>query len=157
MTLSREALRLHAVGGRLRRRPDADHREVPAGRSSAPIETNGDGAVNVYSRVQMFLFKARQAARAELDEQLKQHGVSIADMRAYLASKRWRGSSLFYPRHGTVGSTAANLVQHIAADVKKKAGGKILDLGKRLLRRTSAAEGTASGELSGDRSVAAAV
>src|SRR5262249_39583583 len=32
-----------------------------------PIETSGDGAVNVYSRVQMMLFKARAAARAELE------------------------------------------------------------------------------------------
>ena len=33
-----------------------------------PIETNGDGAVNVYSRVQMMLFKARLAARGRVPE-----------------------------------------------------------------------------------------
>jgi predicted nucleotide-binding protein (sugar kinase/HSP70/actin superfamily) len=32
-----------------------------------PIETNGDGAVNVYSRVQMQLFKAKQLAQKEVD------------------------------------------------------------------------------------------
>ena len=31
-----------------------------------PIETSGDGAVNVYSRVQMMLFKARLAAWSKL-------------------------------------------------------------------------------------------
>ena len=38
--------------------------KLPAGHL-LPIETNGDGAVNVYSRVQMMLFKARLAAKAE--------------------------------------------------------------------------------------------
>ncbi|OIJ13734.1 2-hydroxyglutaryl-CoA dehydratase [Anaerobacillus alkalilacustris] len=33
-----------------------------------PIETTGDGAVNVYSRVQMMLFKAKQEAKKEYDE-----------------------------------------------------------------------------------------
>lgn len=35
-----------------------------------PIETTGDGAVNVYSRVQMMLFKAKQAANKEYEEAL---------------------------------------------------------------------------------------
>ncbi|WKB36060.1 2-hydroxyglutaryl-CoA dehydratase [Terrilactibacillus sp. S3-3] len=35
-----------------------------------PIETTGDGAINVYSRIQMMLFKARQAAQKEFDEAL---------------------------------------------------------------------------------------
>lgn len=35
-----------------------------------PIETTGDGAVNVYSRVQMMLFKAKQAAQKEYEEAL---------------------------------------------------------------------------------------
>ena len=30
-----------------------------------PIETTGDGAVNVYGRIQMMLFKARQKAKSE--------------------------------------------------------------------------------------------
>jgi predicted nucleotide-binding protein (sugar kinase/HSP70/actin superfamily) len=82
-----------------------------------PIETNGDGAVNVYSRVQMMLFKARLAARAEYDATLKEAGVTIDQLRGYLKSKWWRGSALFYPKHGTVASQAANLVQQVARDV----------------------------------------
>ncbi|MCD8500513.1 MAG: hypothetical protein LRY71_01050 [Bacillaceae bacterium] len=33
-----------------------------------PIETTGDGAVNVYSRIQMMLFKAREVAKKEYDD-----------------------------------------------------------------------------------------
>ena len=40
-----------------------------------PIETTGDGAINVYSRVQMMLFKAKQAAKKELDEALAKTGL----------------------------------------------------------------------------------
>ena len=101
------------------------------------IETNGDGAVNVYSRVQMMLFKARLAARAEFEKELKAHAVTVDDLRTYLKTKRWRGSSLFYPRHGTVASTAANLLQHVVADVKKGRTGKMLDFTKRVLQRRS--------------------
>ena len=36
-----------------------------------PIETNGDGAVNVYSRVQMQLFKAKQSAEKEFTTTLE--------------------------------------------------------------------------------------
>lgn len=47
-----------------------------------PIETNGDGAVNVYSRVQMQLFKARQAAEKEVRDTLAQMGWTSADFTA---------------------------------------------------------------------------
>jgi hypothetical protein len=102
------------------------------------IETNGDGAVNVYSRVQMMLFKARLAAKAEYKAVLDEAGLTVEDVRAYLANKRWRGSSLFYPRHGTVASQAANLVQHVADDIKKTRTAKIIDFTKRVLSRRSA-------------------
>ncbi|MES1167231.1 MAG: hypothetical protein ABUL68_04445, partial [Pseudomonadota bacterium] len=103
----------------------------------------------------MMLFKARLAARAEYEEQLKKSGVSIDEMRAYLKTKLWRGSSLFYPRHGTVATAAANMVQHVIGDLKKNRTGKILDLTKRFLgRRTGAGATTASSDR---ESVAAAI
>ena len=49
-----------------------------------PIETNGDGAVNVYSRVQMQLFKAKQLAQKEVDKALADVGMTIDEVRAYL-------------------------------------------------------------------------
>ncbi len=84
-----------------------------------PIETNGDGAVNVYSRVQMMLFKARMAAKTELETRLAENGLSIEEVKAYLKAKTWRGSSLFYPRHEKSASMAASLVEHVAKDLKK--------------------------------------
>ncbi len=98
------------------------------------IETNGDGAVNVYSRVQMMLFKARLAAKAEFAEQLKQTGVTVPELRQYLSSKRWRGSALYYPKHGSVAGMAANLVQHVVGDLKKTRTGKLLAFAGKLVR-----------------------
>ncbi len=103
-----------------------------------PIETSGDGAVNVYSRVQMLLFKARLAAQAEYQAELEKNGLTVAELRAYLQDKNWRGSSLFYPRHGSVASMAANLVQHVVDDVKKTRTAKVIDFTKRLLQRGAA-------------------
>ena len=94
--------------------------------------------MNVYSRVQMMLFKARLAAKAEYKAVLEETGLTVEEMRAYLAKKRWRGSSLFYPRHGTVASMAANLAQHVADDIKKTRTAKIIDFTKRVLARRSA-------------------
>jgi predicted nucleotide-binding protein (sugar kinase/HSP70/actin superfamily) len=97
------------------------------------IETNGDGAVNVYSRVQMMLFKARLAAKEEYRKTLEELGTTPEELREYLKKKNWRGSALFYPRHGSVASTAANLAQHVVEDMKKSRTAKILAFGKKLV------------------------
>ncbi len=76
------------------------------------IETTGDGAVNVQSRVQMMLFKARKAAEAEFQEALEECGMTREQLRSALAGRRWR-RSLWYPRHRVAG-TAANTVYEIA-------------------------------------------
>lgn len=73
-----------------------------------PIETTGDGAVNVYSRVQMMLFKARQKARAELDAALEESGLDEQTYRDRLrGSRRW-SHPFWRPRHKVAG-IAANL------------------------------------------------
>lgn len=74
-----------------------------------PIETTGDGAVNVQSRVQMVLFKARQKAKAEYEEALRETGLSEEEFkRRVTGSRRW-GSGFYRPRHRVAGG-AANLV-----------------------------------------------
>jgi hypothetical protein len=79
-----------------------------------PIETNGDGAVNVYSRVQMQLFKAKQHAQREVDEALKASGMTIEEVRAWLAKHpRINGPFFKAPHH--VGSTTADLIYEVAA------------------------------------------
>ena len=76
------------------------------------IETTGDGAVNVQSRVLMSLFKARQKAQQEYDALRQASGRSQSDLEA-LTHRRGFGQSLFYPAH-TVAGTASN--QLIAID-----------------------------------------
>src|SRR5437016_7167349 len=60
------------------------------------IETSGDGAVNVYSRVQMMLFKARKAAQDELARALADAGLSAEEFKARLSSKAKMQSPLWY-------------------------------------------------------------
>ncbi|WP_029192891.1 2-hydroxyglutaryl-CoA dehydratase [Paenibacillus harenae] len=70
-----------------------------------PIETTGDGAINVYSRVQMMLFKAKQAAQKEFDEALTRKG--------YAGEPLPSGSTANNPLHASrhfVACTAANAV-----------------------------------------------
>lgn len=78
-----------------------------------PIETTGDGAVNVYSRVQMMLFKARIKAREELDQALEESGMDAATFQERLQGSRRFRSPLWAPRH-TVAGTAANFVYEVA-------------------------------------------
>ncbi len=99
-----------------------------------PIETSGDGAVNVYSRVQMMLFKARLSAKAEYEQTLKEAGVTASEVREYLSKKWWKGSSLYYPKHGTVAAEASNLVQALAPEITKTRTARILDFGKHVVK-----------------------
>jgi len=79
-----------------------------------PIETNGDGAVNVYSRVQMQLFKAKQQAQKEVDKALADVGMTIEEVRAYL-DKHPSMMSPFHRSPHKAGCTAADLVYEVGA------------------------------------------
>jgi predicted nucleotide-binding protein (sugar kinase/HSP70/actin superfamily) len=83
-----------------------------------PIETNGDGAVNVYSRVQMQLFKAKQLAQKEVDKALADVGMTIEEVRAYLA-KHPSLAHAFHRAPHMAGCTAADLVYEVGARRKK--------------------------------------
>lgn len=74
------------------------------------IETTGDGEVNVQSRIQMDLFKARKRAEAEYRSAVARTGLTEAALESRLQSKR-RG--LHYPPH-IVAGTAANQVLELA-------------------------------------------
>src|SRR5262245_51198643 len=82
-----------------------------------PIETNGDGAVNVYSRVQMQLFKAKQIAQREVDKALADVGMTIEEVRAYLA-KHPQLASPFHRAPHRAGCTAADLIYDVGARAK---------------------------------------
>jgi predicted nucleotide-binding protein (sugar kinase/HSP70/actin superfamily) len=72
------------------------------------IETTGDGAVNVQSRVLMYLFKAKQKAQQEYDALRQASGRSQEDLEA-IARKRGYAAPLFYPSHKVAG-TASNVL-----------------------------------------------
>jgi len=82
-----------------------------------PVETSGDGAVNFYSRVQMFLFKARQRALSELEEVMAQQGVTEAELRAFLEANPRYAAPLHRSPH-VHASRAADLVEEIAPLVR---------------------------------------
>jgi predicted nucleotide-binding protein (sugar kinase/HSP70/actin superfamily) len=81
------------------------------------VETSGDGAVNFYSRVQMFLFKARQRAQAEYRAALEEHGVTEDQVREVVRSSRY-GHPFYKAPHIACG-TGADLVHQVAPLVGK--------------------------------------
>jgi len=82
------------------------------------VETSGDGATNFYSRVQMYTFKARQVAEAELQKTLDDCGVTAEQVRAFLAANPRFNSPLHKPPHVHAG-TAADLVREVAPRITK--------------------------------------
>lgn len=78
-----------------------------------PIETNGDGAVNVYSRVQMQLFKARQAAEKEVQDALQSLGWSAADFQAHVKRQPQLTSGTYCSAHAG-GCAAVDLLHDTA-------------------------------------------
>jgi predicted nucleotide-binding protein (sugar kinase/HSP70/actin superfamily) len=77
------------------------------------IETNGDGAVNVYSRVQMMLFKARLAAKEEYQKTLEAANLDVDGLKRKLQKSWWKRSALYYPKHGSVAAMASNVVEEV--------------------------------------------
>ena len=80
-----------------------------------PIETNGDGAVNVYSRVQMQLFKAKQAAEKELKIELEKNGLTVEQFKNVVQQSPAYTQATYRSAHSS-GCTAVDL----AADVSHK-------------------------------------
>jgi predicted nucleotide-binding protein (sugar kinase/HSP70/actin superfamily) len=83
-----------------------------------PVETSGDGRVNFYSRVQMYLFKAKQAAVAELDRACRENGVTIEQVRAFLEANPRYSRSLHKAPHSYAGN-GADLVAEVAPYITK--------------------------------------
>ncbi|MBS2018551.1 MAG: 2-hydroxyglutaryl-CoA dehydratase [Deltaproteobacteria bacterium] len=83
-----------------------------------PVETSGDGKVNFYSRVQMYLFKAKQAALAEYDRVLAEHGVTKEQIQAFSESSPRFRSPLYKAAHKYSGNSA-DYVAAVAPYIKK--------------------------------------
>ena len=85
------------------------------------VETSGDGATNFYSRVQMYLYKARIAAAEELAATFDKCGVTEEEVRAFLKANPAYASPLHHSPHAGAGS-AANLVYEVAPLIKQSRG-----------------------------------
>lgn len=77
------------------------------------IETTGDGAVNVYSRIQMMLFKAKRAAEKEYEDVLAEKKMKPEQVKEMLAKKVKYQKAIHYSPH-VVAGTAANLLCEMA-------------------------------------------
>jgi len=77
------------------------------------VETSGDGAVNFQSRVQMYLFKARQAAQVEFDKALADTGLTVEKLKSFLAENPRYASPLHKSNHYAA-TTSADLVYEVA-------------------------------------------
>ncbi len=80
--------------------------------------------MNFYSRVQMYLFKAKQAALAELDRACQEHGVTVEQVRAFIEANPRYASSLHKAPHAYAG-TGADLVAEIAPLITKTRGERL--------------------------------
>ena len=84
------------------------------------IETSGDAAVNAQSRMQMQLFKAKQAAHKEFEHALATYGLSEEEFRAWVARHPKVTNALHRSPH-EAGCTAADLVHEVARRMRRRA------------------------------------
>ncbi len=101
------------------------------------VETSGDGAVNFQSRVQMYMFKARQAAQAELEAALADTGLTLERFRQFLNHHPRLGNALHHPVH-VKGTTTADLVYEVAELIDKSPSERALASAKKLAASASA-------------------
>ncbi|MCC6559603.1 MAG: 2-hydroxyglutaryl-CoA dehydratase, partial [Polyangiaceae bacterium] len=89
------------------------------------VETSGDGAANFYSRIQMYMFKARILAEEELARAYEETGVTEAEVRAFLEKNPRYASPLHHAPHRVAGS-AANLVYEVGPLIRRSAAERAL-------------------------------
>lgn len=98
-----------------------------------PVETNGDGAVNFYSRVQMYLFKARLRAGEEYSEALAEYGVTREEVQGFVSGTEY-GTPLYKAPHVAAGS-AADLVHEVGPLIHASRLGRLRIRAERAVRR----------------------
>ncbi|MBK9974209.1 MAG: 2-hydroxyglutaryl-CoA dehydratase [Planctomycetes bacterium] len=82
-----------------------------------PIETSGDGEVNVKSRVQMKLYEAKVRCREEFQRTLDSFGFTVQQFRDYVDKHAEFKDAFLEVPHEEVG-TASNLVHKVAKAMK---------------------------------------
>jgi hypothetical protein len=111
------------------------------------VETSGDGATNFYSRVQMYMFKARLAAEEEYRKTLAANGVTEEQVRDFLAKNPKYASALHKAPHRANGTTA-DLVYEVAPYITKTRAERTMDRARKVVdtaqRAAAAAPGVAA-------------
>lgn len=77
-----------------------------------PIETSGDGAVNIYSRVQMVLHKAKKRAKEEFDQILNDFDTTEEELQKQYQNKASYQKGTHRSKHREI-STASNVALDI--------------------------------------------
>jgi ElaB/YqjD/DUF883 family membrane-anchored ribosome-binding protein len=86
-----------------------------------PIETSGEGEINAHSRVQMALGEAKVKAKQEFARVLEETGLTVEQVRDYVAEHPEMESGLYrVPHHKGVIGAAANFVKHVAELMKSE-------------------------------------
>jgi predicted nucleotide-binding protein (sugar kinase/HSP70/actin superfamily) len=98
-----------------------------------PIETSGDGAVNVYSRIQMMLFKARKVAKDEVAHALEETGQTLESVKALQDKLPWLRRTLHHAPHTDKAASSAASFVYEAAKWQKRMD-KVLGAPRRLLQ-----------------------
>lgn len=87
-----------------------------------PIETSGEGEVNAHSRVQMALGEARAKAREEFEDVLRETGLTLQDLRAYIEAHPETRSPFYpIPFRKAIAGRAAAFVRSVGERIKKEA------------------------------------
>ena len=103
-----------------------------------PVETSGDGRVNFYSRVQMYLFKAKQRRPQELERVCDEHGVTREQVRR--SSTRTRASAARSTRRRTPPrARRADLVAEIAPLITQSASTRFVAKSKKTVAAVKSA------------------
>lgn len=110
--------------------------ELHPGAIYCPVETSGDGAVNFYSRVQMYMFKARERAREEYQAALDQYGITQDQAREFVKGKRY--AHPFHKAPHVVAGTGADLIHEIGPLIGKGRLGRAKVHTFRVVARTKA-------------------
>ncbi len=103
-----------------------------------PVETSGDGKVNFYSRVQMYLFKAKQAAIGEYERALAEHGVTKEQVQAFLEANPKYARALHRAPHSYAG-VCADLVAEVAPYITKTRSERWMERATNLFTKTTTA------------------
>jgi predicted nucleotide-binding protein (sugar kinase/HSP70/actin superfamily) len=111
-----------------------------------PIETSGDGEVNIKSRVQMKLYEAKVRCREEFQRTLDGFGTTMEQFREYVDKDPELKLGLLTLPHEEVG-VAANLLHMVAKRMKKHYKGekKLMSVQEveKIAREVAASEGAA--------------